>query len=244
MHTVLEYLREEGFLFVSLDAEDAQVVKDFKKSAMNYLAGLEDRSAAHRKKLQYSNKAGSRSPVGYAEMDELHGYLVRPCAIITTHAAFGHQVSPLSRACMGTQTRKHKKKTFPWPKASKKEKELGKRYWKIITRAVVGLLKNVADSLGVPHELLLSLLQSDPSQEEAWLMERIQARRSSNPDLANRPASPKVLLSVGKTHGIRTTPNTPDDWNHPVIKMFHFREVLSTALPSLLLCWIVILPSR
>jgi hypothetical protein len=74
---VLDYLREEGFLFVSLDPADALVLKEFKKCAGAYLSGLEDRSAGHRKKLQYSRKARSISPVGYAEMDELHGYLAR-----------------------------------------------------------------------------------------------------------------------------------------------------------------------
>jgi isopenicillin N synthase-like dioxygenase len=127
---------------------------------------------------------------------------------------------------LGAQTRRHKKKTFPWPKASKKERELAHRYWGIMTRVVAGLLRNVADSLDIPQDMLLSLLQSDPSQEEARLIERIE-RKSSNPSsLADhQPPSPKVLLSLGKTQGIKTNTSSAYEWNQPVLKMFHFREV-------------------
>jgi hypothetical protein len=94
-----------------------------------------------------------------------------------------------------------------------------------MTRVVAGLLRNVADSLDIPQDMLLSLLQSDPSQEEARLIERIE-RKSSNPSsLADhQPPSPKVLLSLGKTQGIKTNTSAAYEWNQPVLKMFHFRE--------------------
>jgi hypothetical protein len=137
---------------------------------------------------------------------------------------------------LGSQTRRHKKKTFPWPKASKKEKELAHRYWGIMTRVVAGLLRNVADSLDIPQAMLLSLLQSDPSQEEARLIERIE-RKTSNPgSLADhQPPSPKVLLSVGRTQGVKTNTSAAYEWNQPVLKMFHFREVRGINNRTLLL---------
>lgn len=75
---MLEYLRDEGFFFVSLDAEDARIMREFKKSSEEFLKGMDERKTKQRKKHLYAISAkGSQDPVGYAEMDELHGYLVR-----------------------------------------------------------------------------------------------------------------------------------------------------------------------
>jgi len=116
------------------------------------------------------------------------------------------------------QTRRHRKKKFPWPQASSQEKQLAHHYWDIMLRVVAGLLRNIAYNLGIPTTLLHSLLMADASQEIGWLMDKLQR----NSKAQSKPS--RVMLSLGKTQGLKSM-SKEEGWNYPVVKILHFKEV-------------------
>lgn len=128
------------------------------------------------------------------------------------------------------KTRRQKKGKFPWPKATDHEIMLAHEYWHIMTRIVIGLLRNVANNLGIPSQSLISLLRAHSAQEDEDMLFRRRQMKTSG-----HQAKAKLLFSVGHTPGVRrrrnhkgtnSQPSLDTDWNKPVMKLFHFREVL------------------
>lgn len=73
---VLEFLKEEGFCFLSLEDEDLKILKEMKQMARDYLNKYEKKTPKERREMQYCCPSKTQTPVGYAEIEELHGYLV------------------------------------------------------------------------------------------------------------------------------------------------------------------------